>query len=95
MTASFAPTALAQDWALVLAQVPDEYEVTPGLLGFAVTFGVALVFILLMRSFGKHMRRSNANERHRVAAESEAQDAENAAAGEASTLEAGPPAEAR
>lgn len=95
MSLSFGSTALTQDWAIVLAQVPDEYEVTPGLLGFVVTFAVALVFIVLMRSFVKHMRRSNANERHRLAAQADERDAENITSADTSTLEAGPPAEAK
>ena len=95
MTASFAQAILPGDWALVLAEVPDEYEVTPGLPGFLVTFAVALLFILLMRNFVKHMRGTNARERHRLAAEAAENEAENVATGEASTLETGPAAEAK
>lgn len=88
-------SAFVQDWALVLAEVPDEYEVTPGLTGFLATFAVALAFIVLMRSFVKHMRRSNAKERHRLAAEAAEADSEDASAGDVSSLENGPPAEAK
>ncbi|WP_108718025.1 hypothetical protein [Miniimonas sp. S16] len=50
---------------LVLADTaPDPDEVTPGLLGFVVTFALALALLVLIRSFIKHLRRAqNAEQR--------------------------------
>lgn len=42
---------------------PAPEDVTPGLTGFLVTFGLALAVILLMRSFTTHLRRVNFNVR--------------------------------
>lgn len=44
---------------VVMAQVLDESTVSPGLVGFLVTFAVALAFIVLVRSFSKHLRKVN------------------------------------
>lgn len=65
--------------ATLATEVPDQYEVTPGLPGFLATFAVLVVFLLLIRSFNKNMRRVNANERHRqteaaAAAQAEAEE---------------------
>ncbi|PFG20429.1 hypothetical protein [Serinibacter salmoneus] len=69
--------------AEVLAQAPADEDVSPGLLGFLVTFGVAMAVVLLILSFNRQMRRLNANERH---ARYEA--AERAEAAEAAQAEA-------
>lgn len=51
--------------ALATTEAPDQYEVTPGLLGFVVTLVVAIAFLVLIRSFVKTMRTANLNERRR------------------------------
>lgn len=68
--------------ATLATEVPDQYEVTPGLTGFLATFAVLVVFLLLVRSFNKNMRKVNANERQRQA-EAAAQAEADAASGEA------------
>ncbi|PWD52008.1 hypothetical protein C8046_16530 [Serinibacter arcticus] len=68
------------------AQVPDQYDVTPGLLGFLVTFAIAIAFLVLIRSFNKNMRKVQLNERRRQEAArvaAEAAEAEKADAQEA------------
>lgn len=67
--------------ATLATEVPDQYEVTPGLTGFLATFAVLVVFLLLVRSFNKNMRTVNANERQRQA-EAAAQAEADAASGE-------------
>lgn len=69
--------------ATLATEVPDQYEVTPGLTGFLATFAVLVVFLLLVRSFNKNMRKVNANERQRQAEAAEAAQAADAASGEA------------
>lgn len=61
--------------ATLATEVPDQYEVTPGLTGFLATFAVLVVFLLLVRSFNKNMRKVNANERQRQAEAAAAADA--------------------
>lgn len=68
--------------ATLATEVPDQYEVTPGLTGFLATFAVLVVFLLLVRSFNKNMRKVNANERQRQA------EAAAAAEGDAASSEA-------
>lgn len=65
--------------ATLATEVPDQYEVTPGLTGFLATFAVLVVFLLLVRSFNKNMRKVNANERQRQAEAAEAAEAAQAA----------------
>lgn len=55
--------------ATLLAEGPDPADVSPGVPGFLWTFGVALAFFLLVRSFIKHMRRLNINSRRAELAE--------------------------
>ena len=48
-------------WSVALAgaarQDPDPDSVTPGVAGFLVVFGLALVTILLIRSMTRHLRK--------------------------------------
>lgn len=74
--------------------VPDQYEVTPGLLGFVVTFAVAIVFLFLVRSFNKNMRKVNLNERRRQEAAARAAEAEAGAETETEAAEDQPVGEA-
>ena len=41
----------------LLAATPDANQVSPGLLGFAVVFGLALATVLLIRSMVYHLRK--------------------------------------
>lgn len=41
--------------------VPDELEVTPGLVGFLATFAVAVAAVLLFLSLTRHLRRARSN----------------------------------
>lgn len=62
---------------------PAPEDVTPGLTGFLVTFGLALAVILLMRSFVVHLRRVNFNVRKAELEERLAQEDAARAAAEA------------
>ncbi len=43
------------------SSVPDELEVTPGLVGFLATFAVAAAAVLLFLSLTRHLRRARSN----------------------------------
>lgn len=45
--------------------VPDDLEVTPGLVGFLATFALAAACVLLFLSLTRHLRRANVNARER------------------------------
>lgn len=78
---------------LVLADAaPSEYEVTPGLVGFLATFALALAFLVLVRSFLKHARRIESNQRReeRLAALAAAEAEVAAATGTELAQTAGP-----
>lgn len=53
MTATFAGVATA----LHAVEAPPAWKVTPGLMGFAVTFALVIVVLLLIRSMVGHLRK--------------------------------------
>jgi len=64
----------------------DPNQVTPGVIGFAVTALVAVVVMLLMYDFNRRVRRINdrADVKERIEAELAARDAQRAEAGDPS-----------
>jgi hypothetical protein len=51
------PTFAGVAAALPAAAAPPDWKVTPGLLGFAVTFALVIAFLLLIRSMIGHLRK--------------------------------------
>lgn len=77
------PAAVATSVVTVLADVttPDPDTVTPGIIGFVATFGIALITLFLIIDMVRRVRRVNyrAQVREELEAELAAQSAKDAA----------------
>lgn len=59
---------------------PDEEDITPGVVGFVVTFLIAVAALLLILDMSRRIRRTNQRAQVREQLEAELRDAELAAA---------------
>jgi TRAP-type C4-dicarboxylate transport system permease small subunit len=97
MTLSLLTTAGALGALIADERIPDPDSVTPGIIGFIVTFGIAIVTLLLVIDMVRRVRRVNlrAQVREELEAEIAARDAaaDGTADGAAAPTdpEAGPP----
>ena len=77
MTLSLLTTAGALGALIADERIPDPDSVTPGIIGFIVTFGIAIVTLLLVIDMVRRVRRVNlrAQVREELEAETVARDA--------------------